>query len=319
MYADIKWLPSCSIHNLKARASIVAKVRRFFKAREVWEVETPLLGEATATDPHIHSLNVSFAGKVHYLQTSPEFPMKRLLAAGSGSIYQISKAFRAEEVGNLHHREFTLLEWYRVGFDHHDLMDEVDAFLQNILSAPCAKRMTYTEVFLEHLNIHPLTASTAALRACALKHGFCDHAAHHGQEKDFWLQALMSCVIEPQLSQTYPTFIFDFPASQAALARVCKPPDSPAVAERFEVYHHGVELANGYHELCDPKEQMARFCKDNRYRKSCGLAQIPIDHALINALKSGLPPCAGVAVGLDRLVMLALAESRIDQVCFQSA
>ncbi len=309
-----------NIEHLKQRSKLIQKIRDFFEQRGVWAVETPLLGNSTATDPHIHSLTV-FASPNNphthaYLQTSPEFPMKRLLAAGSGAIYQITKAFRAEEQGRLHHTEFTMLEWYRVGFDHHQLMDEMDALLFEILNTLPAERLTYTEVFQTHLGIDPLQCDLQTLKKCAHEQGLVisENLDKVLDDLDFWRHLLMSHVIEPRLGKDRPTFILNFPPSQAALAKIRD--SHPPIAERFEVYFHQIELANGYHELCDPLEQKKRFDADNQRRQQLGLPNIPIDESLLAALTDGLPPCAGVALGIDRLIMLALNASSISEVTF---
>lgn len=290
---------------LQLRAEILAKIRQFFAERNILEVETPLLCSTTATDPHIHS----FAVAPHrYLQTSPEFCMKRLLAAGSGSIYQICKAFRHEESGRQHNPEFTLLEWYRVGFDHHQLMVEVDELLQSILQTASAEKITYEKLFEKYLAINPHSASIQELKHCAQKNQL---VLSDGNiiDRDAWLQLLMIHFIEPQLGFEKPLFIYDFPTTQAALAKIRHIEIS--VAERFEVYVNGIELANGYHELTDAKEQQARFLADQRRRQALGYAMIPIDKHLLNALENGLPDCAGVALGVDRLIMLAAKENSI--------
>lgn len=310
------WGPTASLTNLQLRSRILATIRLFFAERHVWEVETPLLACSTATDPHIGSLVVPMMhGKnitTHYLQTSPEFAMKRLLAAGSGSIYQIAKAFRAEEQGRLHHTEFTLLEWYRTGFNHHQLMDEMDALLHRVLKTKPAKRLSYRQIFQQYLNIDPLLASIEELATCAHQQGLKEIKNTDANDIDFWRHLLMSHFIEPNLGKDRPVFIIDFPASQAALAKIRY--DDPPVAERFEVYFQGVELANGYHELSDAIEQKCRFLADNQRRQELNLPQIPPDEYLLAALTHGFPDCAGVALGVDRLVMLALKENAIEDV-----
>ncbi len=309
------WQASGSLENLRKRSAVIAQIRAFFSARDVLEVETPLLGHSTATDPHIHSFLVSppdrLAEKFWYLQTSPEFPMKRLLADGAGSIYQICKVFRAEERGRLHNPEFTLLEWYRLGFDHHQLMTEIDALLHEILQTPRADRMSYGEVFRSYLGLDPYTCSITALQSCAQQHQL-DCSSLNDQDKDFWLQLLISHCIEPFLGQERPLFITDFPAQQAALAKISE--HNPLAADRFELYFRGLELANGYHELCDASEQRRRFIEDNRQRERMGLSVIPLDENLLAAMKEGMPACAGVALGVDRLIMLACGANSIDEV-----
>ena len=249
--------------------------------------------------------------------------MKRLLAAGSGPIYQICRAFRDGEAGHRHNPEFTLLEWYRPGWDHHALMDEVEAFLAQILGErwkdPQAERLRYRDAFRRHLGLDPLTAPTADLRRAA--EGLS--GAVQGldpEDRDAWLDLLVSLGVEPHLGRGRPTFLHDYPARQAALARIRQDgtdEGSEAVAERFEVFVDGVELANGYHELTDAAEQLRRFEADLAERRRRGLPEVPIDEHLLAALKAGLPPCAGIALGLDRLLMvLAKTEAIADVVAF---
>ncbi len=311
------WQPSASIPMLKKRADILAQIRHFFALRRVLEVDTPAMSHATVTDVHLHTFQTSFVGPGYsqgqslYLMTSPEFHMKRLLAAGSGCIYQINKAFRNEENGRYHNPEFTMLEWYRVGFDHHQLMDEMDDLLQMILACPAANRMTYQQAFLSVLGVCPLEASMDELRVSASSLGLSD-ITENEQDKDTILQLLFSVGVEGKIGQDAPAFVYDFPASQAALAKLNK--SDPRVADRFEVYYKGIELANGFHELDNPTEQLARFEQDNSKRMIMGLLPQPIDHHLIAALEHGLPTCAGVALGVDRLIMLALECDHIDDV-----
>jgi lysyl-tRNA synthetase class 2 len=308
------WQPSASLKALKQRAFIIKKVRDFFSERHVLEVETPLLCSTSVTDPFIESIPASYrkGGKIiqFYLQTSPEYAMKRLLAAGSGAIYQITKAFRQGEVGRYHNPEFSMLEWYRPGFDHHALMDEVDALLQYILDYPAADRMTYQALFEKHLNFNPHIASLENLSQCASHHGLS--IATDIRERDTWLMLLMSHCIEPKLGFEKPIFIYDFPASQAALARLQT--GNPPVAARFEVYVKGMELANGFHELQDADEQQKRFKENNLKRETLGLPSMPIDEYLLAALRHGLPNCAGVALGMDRLIMLETELEHIQEI-----
>lgn len=311
------WQPSATISMLKKRADVLTQIRHFFALRSVLEVDTPAMSHATVTDVHLHTFQTSFVGPGYadgqalYLMTSPEFHMKRLLAAGSGCIYQINKAFRNEENGRYHNPEFTMLEWYRVGFDHHQLMDEMDDLLQLILACQSAERMTYQQAFLLVLGVCPLEANMNELRASASQLGLSD-IAENEQDKDTLLQLLFSVGVEGHIGQSAPVFVYDFPASQAALAKVNN--SDPRVADRFEVYYKGIELANGFHELDNPAEQLVRFEQDNSKRESMGLLPQPIDHHLIAALDHGLPACAGVALGIDRLIMLALECEHIDEV-----
>lgn len=281
------------------------------------EVETPLLSRATITDPQLFPFSTTFLDpsspepETLYLQTSPEYAMKRLLCAGSGDIYQLCKAFRNEESGRYHNPEFTLLEWYRVDFDHHQLMDEVDALLQATLMTNPAQRSTYQNVFIQALDIDPLSADLAALKQVANEQGF-DNIAEHETHPDTLLQLLFSHCIEPIIGQETPIFIDNFPASQAALARISD--KDRRVAERFEVYFKGIELANGFHELNDPKEQRERFEKERDQIQLAQQQDRPLDENLLSALAHGLPNCAGVALGVDRLLMLKSEQADIKDV-----
>ncbi len=313
----MSWQPTASIVLLKKRAELLSQIRDFFSQRNVLEVDTPAMSHATVTDIHLHTFQTDFIGPGYangsklFLMTSPEFHMKRLLAAGSGCIYQINKAFRNEENGRYHNPEFTMLEWYRVGFDHHNLMDEMDTLLQLTLNVGQAERMTYQQAFITILGVCPLEGGMDELKQAAGKLGLSD-IADSEQDRDTLLQLLFSVGVEPKIGQQVPAFVYDFPASQAALAKIN--PTDTRVADRFEVYFKGIELANGFHELDNPAEQLARFEQDNAKRVEMGLTTQPIDYHLIEALKSGLPECAGVALGVDRLIMLALDCDHIDQV-----
>ena len=334
------WRPSAGRASLSKRAELLAEIRSFFHRRGVLEVETPLLARHGVTDPHLHSLGVEVrypgieGSKRLFLQTSPEFAMKRLLAAGSGPIYQISKAFRDDEAGRFHNPEFTMLEWYRPGFDQHRLMDEMDELLAATLDAGPAERLTYREAFRIQARVDPLTASPRELESAARDAGIevsgsgpnadsADAGAAGGEMTgDDLLHLLSSHLVEPHLGRTVdgrgrprPTFLFDYPASQAALARVrAGSRDEPAVAERFEVYLGGVELANGFHELADAEEQAERFLGDLEERRRRGLPEPEPDPRLLAALRHGLPDCAGVALGIDRLLMLATGAEHIREV-----
>lgn len=307
----MNWKPTASIENLKRRAAILQKIRDFFAERQVWEVETPLLASSTITDPNLHSarttLNPPGLGeKTFYFQTSPEFHMKRLLAAGSGSIFQICKAVRDDELGKWHNPEFTMLEWYRLGFDHFQLMDEVDCFLREILNVPSADRLTYQSLFLKYCDLDPLATNPDELKACANRF---DLSSDLDLSVDGWLQYLLSHIIEPQVGTTQPLFVYDFPQSQAALAKI-----RGNVAERFEIYFKGTELGNGFHELQDPNLQRQRFESENQARLGLGLPTIPLDQFFLAALDHGLPECSGIAIGVDRLIMYAIQEERLSSV-----
>lgn len=302
------WQPSCSIEMLQKRADLLNKIRKFFVAKNVLEVTTPVAAKYSVTDPHLHALTTEFANSTYYLQTSPEYYMKRLLAAGSGCIYQIAPAFRDDESGHLHQPEFSLLEWYRLGFDQHDLMDEVEELLRLILECKPARRISYADLFQEYLAIDPHSISKSELVELAKQNSLDLELL----DKDSYLQLLMSQLIEPQIGQDAPCFVYDFPASQGALAKLN--PNDANCAQRFEVYYKGIELANGFNELQDPNEQLARFQQDLVKRKALGYKQVEIDHEFIQALQHGLPQCSGIALGIDRLLMLMTAAKDISAV-----
>ena len=299
--AGCDWRPSAGIDALQLRARLLRSVRAYFDAEGVMEVETPALGAATVTDPSIESLGSNDrTGRSWYLQTSPEFAMKRLLAAGSGSIYQITRAFRDGERGRHHNVEFSILEWYRVGFDHHRLIDDVDALLDRVLGPRTSSRITYREAFSRHLDLDPSTATTAELHDACESGGFASRAA--SATRDECLDHLLAAAVQPALGPGR-VYLLDFPASQAALAQVRTGP--PDVAERFELYIDGVEVANGYHELRDAVELRGRMRRDVETRRAMAAPAPAPDERLLAAHEAGLPACAGVAVGVDRLVMLA--------------
>ncbi|ADZ40885.1 TPA: elongation factor P--(R)-beta-lysine ligase [Yersinia enterocolitica] len=317
MSETASWQPSAPIANLLKRAAIMAEIRRFFADRGVLEVETPTMSQATVTDIHLVPFQTRFVGPgaadglTLYMMTSPEYHMKRLLAAGSGSIYQLGRSFRNEEAGRHHNPEFTMLEWYRPHYDMYRLMDEVDDLLQQILDCDSSERLSYQQAFLRHLDIDPLSADKAQLREAAAKLDL-SNIADTEEDRDTLLQLLFTVGVEPHIGRDKPAFVYHFPASQASLAVIST--EDHRVAERFEVYFKGIELANGFHELTDGDEQLKRFEQDNRSREKRGLPQHPIDMNLIDALKHGLPDCSGVALGVDRLVMLALGAEKLSDV-----
>ncbi|WP_457668989.1 EF-P lysine aminoacylase EpmA [Thiolapillus sp.] len=299
---------------LLARANQLATIRQFFLQRDVVEVCTPVLSQAAGTDPAIEPLQTCYTGPGHpsglklYLQTSPEFAMKRLLAMDSGPIYQIAQVFRDGEYGPRHNPEFTLLEWYRTGFDHHDLMDEVAELVSACLHRKLpVEKISYVELFRQAFGWSPLEAGIEEMEAAALSR---DIHAQGLNQRDQWLDLLMSMVIEPNLGEQGLVFVYDYPSSQASLAR--RNADDPRVASRFELYYRGVELANGFHELEDAAEQRKRFEEENRQRRLRGQPPMPLDENFLAALEDGLPDCAGVALGLDRLLMLQLGETSLD-------
>lgn len=311
------WRASCSQSNLKARAALYALIRAFFVARDVLEVETPLLSVSTATDPQLESIqaqvkiHIGLEAKPYYLQTSPEFPMKRLLASGSGAIYQICKTFRNGETGRKHNPEFTMLEWYRPGFLLTDLMQELELLTTKILGTAEAERLSYRDAFLHYVDIDPFEISDEQLAMRAQK-----LAAYYGPEmsRDDYLNLILSICIEPNLGINRPCFLYEYPPSQASLAKVSLSSSGVPVAQRFELYIQGMELANGYFELTDADEQAKRFAQDNRERSQIDLPTIPPDAYLVAAMKHGLPACSGVAVGLDRMLMLKVGATSIEDV-----
>jgi len=305
------WRPGAGPDALQARAALLASIRAFFAGRAVLEVETPLLCSRGITDPAIEPLLVagglSLGADIRYLQTSPEYAMKRLLAAGSGPIYQICKAFRDGEAGSRHNPEFTLLEWYRPGMDQHQLMAEVAALVCACLGERPWQTLSYRELFQRSIGVDPFADSLASLQRAAQER--VDVGGLSGG-RDLWLDLLLTHCIEPWLAQQGLCFVYDYPPSQAALARLGER-DGYVVGERFELYVDGLELANGYHELADAAEQRARFEEDNRRRRARGQEQRPLDEQLLAALAVGLPDCSGVALGVDRLLLLATGEADI--------
>lgn len=306
------------LQNLQQRARILERIRAFFADRGIMEVETPMLSPAAITDPHIKSFSTRYTGPGHaegitlYLHTSPEFPMKRLLAARCGPIYQICKVFREGEAGRRHNPEFTLLEWYRPGFDHNALMDEVATLVAPLLALEekAVEKLSYRESFMRYASIDPLAVSLEDLMACARGLGIRGFDAE--LERDVWLDLILTHRVEPNLGREGLCFVYDYPVSQAALAKLN--PENPLLAERFELYYQGVELANGFHELSDAEEQRKRFTSELETRKKQGLEAVPMDERLLTALEAGFPPCAGVALGVDRLVMLALGAKSLAEV-----
>lgn len=319
------WQSTLSWENAKKRATILQKIRLFFAERNVLEVETPALSQGTVTDVYIDAFScrynfLSNSSSEHsaslFLQTSPEFHMKRLLASGYGCIFQISKAFRHEEAGHIHNPEFTMLEWYRLGFDHFDLMKEVADLLKTILLCAEPRQITYQELFIKEVNLDPLTSSRVELLALIKKYEMLSDwlvtDSKNDIDNDILLQFIFSEIIESSIGIDAPCFVYNFPKTQASLAKLSL--KDPRVAERFECYYQGIELVNGFHELTDDKIQTQRFQEDNAKRLVKGLTTKPIDERFITALSHGLPQCSGVALGVDRLVMLALKAEHIDQV-----
>jgi elongation factor P--(R)-beta-lysine ligase len=319
----INWQPSAEINTLKRRAQYLADVRLFFAERDIWEVETPILSKSAPTAPYLDSFTTEYSPlgsqskQTHYLQTSPEFAMKRLLAAGSNSIYQIARVFRNGEQGKLHSPEFTMLEWYRVDLTLSQLMDEVEELLRQVFNFKGFERLSYQNTFKQYLNIDVLDCSDNEIQSCVSKK-ITSLPDNFATNRDGYLELLMSYVIEPKLGKY--TFIYDYPASQSQLAKVVENKEGNIVADRFELYIDGMEIANGYNELLDCNELRQRFENDNQQRRQQNKSEIPVDEDLLAAMKSGLPECSGVALGFDRLIMLATNKQQIQAVqsfCFE--
>ncbi len=306
--------PAASLSSLRRRAEMLARVRAFFDRHDFLEVETPLLSADTVVDRHLDPFAVedSASGNRFWLQTSPEFAMKRLLAAGATAIYQITRAFRREERGPLHNPEFTIVEWYRAGDSMAQGMGLLDELCQTLLERGPAEMLSYGEAFDRHVDLDPHTADGQTLAATAARLEIVAPENLSPRDRDGWLDLLLVERVQPHLGRNRPTILFDYPASQGALARIRR--DDPPVAERFELFDRGIELANGYHELLDADELRRRNAENNRLRRLDGKDPLPEDSRLLAAMRSGLPPSTGVALGFDRLVMLAVGAESIDQI-----
>jgi lysyl-tRNA synthetase class 2 len=308
------WRPTTSAGALRLRAKALRATREFFFAREVLEVETPAMIHAPVSDVNLGSVRVQMAGPDGslFLHTSPEYAMKRLLAAGSGDIYQICHVYRGAERGRQHNPEFTMLEWYRLGFSLDQLMREVAELTNALLGAQLPLEfVSYRDAVRRHAGFDPLEADIRELQRAAQSLGL-DAVSAAKAERDELLDLIVGAQVGPALGASTLTFLHRYPASQAALARL--DPDDPRVALRFELYHQGLELANGYHELTDVAEQRSRFAADQKTRDARGLPRFELDTHLLAALDAGLPDCAGVALGFDRVLMLALNAASIDEV-----
>jgi lysyl-tRNA synthetase class 2 len=319
--SKIDWRPAASLEVLRLRARLLRRIRVFFDQAGVLEVDTPAMSAAAATSPYLDSFQTTCHGpgamqdRVLYLQTSPEFAMKRLLAAGSGSIYQLCKVFRNGESGCNHNPEFTMLEWYRTGYDHLDLMDEVERLLATVLDGvlPLAgvQHWAWRDLFIEFAGLDPCLAGIAEISSLLESRHAIVPVGMQDASLDDWHDLVMTHVIEPRLGAGL-VFVRDYPSSQAALARVRR--GNPPVASRFELYLNGVELANGFHELSDSGEQRRRFVAELAQREQRQLPPVPVDERLLAALGQGLPDCAGVALGFDRLLMLACGARCLSDV-----
>ncbi|NKB37090.1 MAG: EF-P lysine aminoacylase GenX [Gammaproteobacteria bacterium] len=303
------WRPRADLATIRLRAELLDNIRSFMKEEGVLEVETPILSPASIPDPNIHSLQTSLSEKTskRYLGTSPEFYMKRLLAAGSGPIFQISRVFRDDATSRLHQPEFSMLEWYMPGYDHHNLMQQLSTLLISIgLSKPV--KLSYEAAFVSELGLNPHTADVSELRELASKKGLYEAPA----ERSVLLEFLFSHTVSKKLGNEQAVLLVEYPVCQAALARISS--DEMPTAERFELFISGIEIANGFHELTDANEQRDRFVMENTRRESMNLAQVPVDDNFLAALESGIPACAGVAVGLDRLLMILANKNRIEDL-----
>jgi lysyl-tRNA synthetase class 2 len=311
--------PTANWANLRLRAELLRKTREFFHGRGFLEVETPLLSADVVVDRHLDPIPVTLAddprqpeiGRRMWLQTSPEFGMKRLLATGAPAIYQITRAFRNAEIGPLHNPEFTMLEWYRVGDGMREGMDLLGELCECLLARGSVEHVSYAEAFVGHVGLDPHSASIAELGTAAERHGVVAPCGL-SDDRDGWLDLLLVERVQPHLGRPRPTIVFDYPASQAALAQVRDNP--PPVAERFELYADGIELANGYHELLDAAILRTRIAAANVQRAAAGKPQLPPESRLLAAMEAGLPPCSGVALGFDRLVMVAAGASTLPEV-----
>lgn len=316
------WCPSASMVALRERAQLLRKTRAYLDDQGVMEVETPMLSRSATVDVYINSFITEFRVIGHskpqlcYFHTSPEFPMKRLLSAGSGDIYSLGRVFRNGEVGKKHNPEFTMLEWYRVGMNDHRLMDDVAGLLGSICNFKEVKRCSYGKLFEEHIGLNPYIATDEELNQVVKDR---INVRPQGLERNDCLDLLFSRFIEPNLGspnadELEGVFIYDYPATMSALARLSTNRDGHSVASRFELFVNGVELANGYCELLDAKEQKKRFREEQKKRQKRGYDVYPYDQNMVNALTHGMPDCAGVAMGIDRLLMLILDTSNIADV-----
>jgi lysyl-tRNA synthetase class 2 len=323
-----RWRPIASNEVLLERALMLKNIRAFFDARDVIEVETPLLSHFSTTDPHLESLQSSFREQACYLNTSPEYAMKRLLAENGQSIYQICKAFRDDELGPYHNPEFTMLEWYRTTYDMLQLMDEVADLVAELFDlstiysrvhVPLKKlsfvRVSYQQAFEDIAGINPHQTDARQCYLAARENNIeIPQGMGLDDEVNAWLDWLLIQLVLPAFNKQGFTFLYDYPASQCALAKIEYNAQQIAVAKRFELFFGEIELANGYNELTDVQEQQQRFKTENERRKKAGKEEVCIDENFINALHAGLPECSGVAVGLDRILMVLTNVTRVDQV-----
>ncbi len=317
------WQPGATNEVILERALMLKNIRAFFDVRDVIEVETPLLSHASTTDPHLNSLQSQFRDQTCYLNTSPEYGMKRLLANESVSIYQICKAFRDDELGSFHNPEFTLLEWYRLDYDCEQLMDELQLLIEDLCQQSnlyqqvkmSFQRLSYQQAFENAVGFNPHQVTSAECYHYAKEHDVeIPQGLGENDEVDDWLDWLLTQRVLPAFKKTGFTFLYDYPVSQCALAKIELNQESCGVAKRFELFFGEIELANGFHELADPVEQLQRFKLENMVRKRRGLEIASIDSHFIAALEAGLPECSGLALGLDRVLMVLAGVEKIEQV-----
>lgn len=310
----MNWKPSSTFKNIKYRAEVLRKIRSFFYLRDVLEVDTPIICHNAVTDVNLDSFSINSNSSNMYLQTSPEYYMKRLLSAGYGSIFQICKCFRDEESSFIHNREFTLLEWYQINYDHHDLIVEVIDLIYSLVGEKTVTKYTYDEVFNKFIGCSAFDMSLDKCNNILLEHNI-NHTLSKHDDISIWQQLILSSIIEKKFIINDLTFVYDFPINQAALAR--KSIENSNVAHRFEMYWQGMELANGFYELSDREEQQKRFYSDNILRKKYGKSEISIDNKFLDSLDF-LPDCSGVALGIDRLLMCILENNDIEKViCYR--
>lgn len=305
-----QWQPGSSLSALRQRSRVFAELRQFFQQRQVMEVDVPLMSSATVTDHNIESIQARGAELAGYLQSSPEYFMKRLLAAGSGDIFSLGKAFRDGESGRRHNPEFTLLEWYRCDWNEHQLMDEVAELITALMPDIAVRRVSYADVFYQQLQVDPHLGELQELRSLAVANASSSWA---DETRANCLDLLFSVVVEPKLDAGL-VLVYDYPACQSALAERAEDSQGRLVSRRFEAFLNRVELANGYFELTDAVEQAARFAEDQLLRKDGGKPEVAADQRLLAAIEAGIPRRAGVALGVDRLLMQMVAAESLDQV-----
>jgi elongation factor P--(R)-beta-lysine ligase len=309
---SVTWQPTATLQSLKERAYLYRQIREFFAQRDVLEVDTPLLCQYGVTSPHVE--NVEVHTEQGFLQTSPEYAMKRLLAYGSECIYQICKAFRASETGRYHNTEFSILEWYRLNTDYQHLMKETIELITNYIGSSQVEYVLYRDIFIKHLNIDPFNSTLYELQQACLSLTTCQTTL---SDETQCLDLLFSLKIEPLLTHSESEYsivcVMDYPSNQTSLAETYHA-SYGHVARRFEIYVNGIELANGYQELSNANTVYKNLEQEQAHRKELGLCCVEIDHHLIDALEHGLPRCSGVALGLDRLLMIKLGEDNINKV-----